>query len=152
MRPVALLAVLLFVIAHTNAQSTNKDYDSVLAKKLNADPYGMKKYYLVLLKTGPANITDKAKLDSIFTGHIKNIQWLASQNKLVVAGPLGKNDNNYEGIFVLNTESKKEAEAMLETDPAVHSKALTAEYYLWYGSATLQQIPGLHKKIEKQHF
>ena len=109
---------MLFVNAHTNAQSTNKEYDSVLAKKLNADPYGMKKYYLVLLKTGP----------------------------------LGKNDNNYVGIFVLNTESKKEAEAMIETDPAVNSKALTAEYYLWYGSASLQQISAMHKKIEKQHF
>ena len=114
MKPVTLVAVLLFVNAYTNAQSTNKNYDSVLAKKLNADPYGMKKYYLVLLKTGPANITDKAKLDSIFTGHMKNIQMLASQNKLVIAGPLGKNDNNYEGIFVLNTESKKEAEAMIK--------------------------------------
>ncbi len=152
MRLVILIAILLFVNANVNAQSTNKEYDSVLAKKLNADAYGMKKYYLVLLKTGTANITDKAKLDSIFTGHMKNIQWLASQNKLVVAGPLGKNDNNYEGIFILNTESKKEAEKMLETDTALHSKVLTAEYYLWYGSAALQETSGIHKKIEKEHF
>ena len=112
----------------------------------------MKKYYLVLLKTGPANITDKVKRDSIFTGHMKNIQWLASQNKLVVAGPFGKNDNNYEGIFILNTDNKKEAEAMIETDTAVHSKVLVAEYYLYYGSASLQQIPELHNKIQQKHF
>ena len=68
MRLVILIAILLFVNAKTNAQSTNKEYDSVLAKKLNADAYGMKKYYLVLLKTGTANITDKAKLDSILPG------------------------------------------------------------------------------------
>ena len=119
---------------------------------MNADAYGMKKYYLVLLKTGPANITDKVKRDSIFTGHMKNIQWLASQNKLVVAGPFGKNDNNYEGIFILNTDNKKEAEAMIETDTAVHSKGLVAEYYLYYGSASLQQIPELHNKIQQKHF
>ena len=107
MKLIALIAVLLFANTNTNAQSTNNNYDSVLAKKLNADAYGMKKYYLVLLKTGPANITDKIKRDSIFTGHMKNIQWLASQNKLVVAGPFGKNDNNYEGIFILNTDNKK---------------------------------------------
>lgn len=152
MKLICLVAVLLFINAHTQAQSANKNYDSVLAKKLHADAYGMKKYYLVLLKTGPVKITDKAKLDSIFTGHMKNIQMLAFQNKLVVAGPLGKNDNNYEGIFVLNTDNKKEAEAMIETDTAVHSKVLTAEYYLLYGSASLQQIPDLHKKIEKQSF
>lgn len=152
MKFITLVAILLFANAHINAQSTNKDYDSVLAKKLNADAYGMKKYYLVLVKTGPANITDKGKLDSIFTGHMKNIQSLAAQNKLVIAGPLGKNDNNYEGIFVLNTDSKKEAEAMIETDTAIHSKVLIAEYYLWYGSAALQETFGIHKKIEKNHF
>ena len=106
----------------------------------------------VLLKTGPANITDKAKLDSIFKGHMKNMQWLAAQNKLVVAGPLGKNDNKYEGIFVLNTDSKKEAEAMIETDTAIQSETLIAEYYLLYGSAALQETFGIHKKIEKNHF
>ena len=152
MKLIALIAVLLFANTNTNAQSTNNNYDSVLAKKLNADAYGMKKYYLVLLKTGPANITDKVKRDSIFTGHMKNIQWLASQNKLVVAGPFGKNDNNYEGIFILNTDNKKEAEAMIETDTAVHSKVLVAEYYLYYGSASLQQIPELHNKIQQKHF
>jgi uncharacterized protein YciI len=152
MKLIFLVAVVLFANAHTNAQGTNKNYDSVLAKKLNADAYGMKKYYLVLLKTGPTRITEKAKLDSIFTGHMKNIQWLASQNKLVVAGPLGKNDNNYEGIFILNTDNKKEAEAMLETDTAVHSKVLTAEYYVWYGSAALQETFEIHKRIEKNHF
>lgn len=152
MKLIALLTVLFFGNAYIKGQNTNREYDSVLAKKLNADVYGMKKYYLVLLKSGNVIITDKAKLDTIFNGHMKNIQMLASQNKLVVAGPLGKNDNNYEGIFILNTESKKEAEAMMETDTAVHSKVLTAEYYLYYGSASLQEIPMLHNKIQQKHF
>ncbi|MEO6453371.1 MAG: hypothetical protein ABIN97_04830 [Ginsengibacter sp.] len=152
MKLTILFAVLLFSYVRLNAQSSNKEYDSVLAKKLNADNYGMKKYHLVILKTGPAGITDTARLDSIFSGHMKNIQWLASQNKLVAAGPLGKNDNKYEGIFILNTESKTEAEKMLETDTAVKLKVLTAEYYLLYSSAALQQIAEIHKKIEKTHF
>ena len=149
---ITLFAVLLFSYVQLNAQSTDNEYDSVLAKKLNADSYGMKKYYFVILKTGPAGITDSARLDSIFRGHMKNIQWLASQNKLVVAGPLGKNDKAYEGIFVLNTDSKTEAEKMLETDTAIKMKLLTAEYYPLYSSAALQQISGIHKTIEKTHF
>ncbi len=152
MKLIALLTVLFFGNAHIKGQNTNREYDSVLAKKLNADVYGMKKYYLVLLKSGNVIITDKAKLDTIFNGHMKNIQMLASQNKLVVAGPLGKNDNNYEGIFILNTDNKKEAEAMIEMDTAVQSKVLTAEYYLYYGSASLQQIPEMHNKIQQKHF
>ena len=34
------------------AQTTNPNYDEALAKKLGADDYGMKKYVLVILKTG----------------------------------------------------------------------------------------------------
>jgi hypothetical protein len=56
----------LFFFKQTNAQQTNT-YDSVLAKKLNADDYGMKSYTLVILKKSTANITDKKMLDSIFT-------------------------------------------------------------------------------------
>ena len=41
---------------------------------------------------------------------------------------------------------------MIETDTAVHSKVLTAEYYLYYGSASLQQIPEIHNKIQQKHF
>jgi uncharacterized protein YciI len=148
-----LLAILLLLIGsiQTNAQKT-PGYDSLLAKKLHADAYGMKKYILVLLKTGPTSITDKAKRDSFFMGHMKNIQRLAAENKLILAGPLGKNDKAYEGIFVLNTESMQEAAQMLETDPAVHSGLLASELYLWYASAAVQEIPGMHEKIQKEHF
>ena len=152
MKLITLLVVIFFTSVQLKAQSTNKDYDSVLAKKLNADAYGMKKYHLVILKKGPAGITDKAILDSIFGGHMKNMQLLASQNKLVLAGPLGKNDKEYRGIFVLNTDSKAEAEKMVATDPAVQSKVLAAEFYLWYGSAAVQETFEIHKKIEKEHF
>src|SRR5258705_11622400 len=122
MKLITLFAVLLFSFVQLNAQSANNEYDSVLAKKLNADNYGMKKYYFVILKTGPAEITDKVRRDSIFGGHMKNIQWHALQNKMVVAGPLGVNDKTYRGIFILNTESKTEAGKMLETDTAIKLK------------------------------
>ena len=147
-----ILLIIFCSFVQSHAQNNTNAYDSVLAAKLNADNYGMKKYYLVILKTGPVSITDSARLDSIFSGHMKNIQWLASQGKMVVAGPLGKNDMQYEGIFILNTDNKTEAEKMLATDPAVQSKTLTAEYYLYYGSAALQEIPNLHEKIAKTHF
>ena len=148
MKLVALFAILLFAGAHTNAQ-TNKNYDSVLAKKLNANDNGMKRYFLVILKTGPAVIAEKDTRDSLFRGHIKNIELLAAQNKLVVAGPLGKNDKEYRGIFILNTDNKEEAEKMVETDPAVQAKVFVAEYYPWFGSAALQETLEIHKKITK---
>ena len=127
-------------------------YDSVLAKKLQADDYGMKQYVLVLLKKGTAETTDKKVLDSIFHGHMANIKRLASENKLVVAGPTGDNDKNYEGIFVFNTSNLDEARQWLNTDPAIQSKDLDAELYPWYASAALQEIITIHEKITKKSF
>ena len=143
----SVFVILIFTCVQLNAQNTT--YDSVLAKKLNADANGMKSYYLVILKTGSAKITDKKKSDSIFGGHMKNIQRLALENKLVVAGPMGKNDKTYRGIFILNTDNKEEAERMVATDPAVQAKFFNAEYYPWYATAALQEIMSLHKKISK---
>lgn len=150
MKFISLFIVFIFGNVLLNAQ--NKDYDSALAKKLNADAYGMKKYYLIILKKGTGEVKDKARQDSVFRGHMRNIQALAAQNKLVIAGPLDKNDKNYEGIFVLNTESKTEAEQMIASDPAFQSKLLVAEFYLWYGSAALQETLEIHRKIQKENF
>ena len=58
----------------------------------------MKKYVLAMLTTGPADIRKKTP-DSLFAGHIKNIETLAEEGKLVVASPFGKKDITLRGIF-----------------------------------------------------
>jgi uncharacterized protein YciI len=68
---------------------------------------------------------------------MKNIQRLVDEKKLIVAGPLGKNDKTYRGIFILDVQSQEEAKELLQTDPAVASKLLDTELYTWYGSAAL---------------
>ena len=148
-----VITLLAFSLSSGSADAqANKNYDSVLAKKLNEDDYGMKQYVLVLLKTGPSPATDEKTRDSIFHGHMANIKRLAFENKLVVAGPMGDNDKHYEGIFVFNTASIDEARQWLNTDPAIQSKDLDAELYLWYCSAALQQVGPIHEKIMKKSF
>ena len=73
-----LLIAFLFLGNLCSAQS-KPVYDSLLDKKLGADDYGMKKYVFCILKTGPSNITDKAKKDSLFAGHMKNINRMAEE-------------------------------------------------------------------------
>lgn len=146
-----ILLIVLFIAQKTSAQTSNQ-YDSVLAKKLQADDYGMKNYVLVMLKKGTANITDKKIRDSIFKGHMANIQRLAAENKLILAGPMGENDKNYEGIFVFNTGDTTEAKQWLSTDPAIQSNDLDAEVYAWYCTAALQEIPALHQQVQKKNF
>ncbi|CAN5405752.1 hypothetical protein BH23BAC1_BH23BAC1_29600 [soil metagenome] len=130
-------------------QVTNSKYDSLLAKKLGADDYGMKSYLLVILKTGENITTDKALIEKAFRGHMENINRLADSGKLIVAGPLGKNENNYRGIFILNASTFEEARELLETDPAISEKLLEAELYNWYGSAALAEYLESSDKIWK---
>lgn len=148
-----LLSVLLVSIqAQLQAQSKTVSYNKALADSLGADDYGMKSYVLVILKTGKVTMADKAKSDSLFGGHLKNIGRLASEGKLTVAGPLKKNDKDYRGIFILNVKTTEEAKALLETDPAVKAGLLDPELYGWYGSAALPLYLKHHDEVQKKGF
>ena len=131
-------------------QGVNKNYDEKLAKELHADEYGMKTYVLAILKTGTEKGLSKEKIDSVFSGHMANIGKLVQDGKLVVAGPMGKNDKNYRGIFILDVSTLAEAEELVRTDPAVKSRLLDVELYIWYGSAALKETLKIHTKIEKR--
>jgi len=149
---VHFLTLTVFIAAiclDAKAQKTVVQYDSILAKKLNADEYGMKKYIMVLLKMGSATNVEKAKSDSLFAGHMTNINRLAAEGKLVVAGPFFKNDK-YRGLFIFNGSSIEEGRKLVETDPAIKANLLEPEIFLWYGSAALGETLDIHKRIEKK--
>jgi len=148
---VTFIAVCLSV-SPVFCQKTNPNYDSTLAKKFDGDDYGMKKYVLVILKTGTNTTEDKKIKDSLFAGHMANINRLVKINKLVVAGPLVKNEKTYRGIFILDVKTLEEANALLETDPAIKEKLLAAELYQWYGSAALPAYLETNDKIWKTGF
>jgi uncharacterized protein YciI len=150
-KSLVILLLVTFFFTSIHAQMIEENYDSVLAKKLKADDYGMKNYILVLLKPGTNTSVDKVTEDSLFHGHLNNITRLAGNGSLVLAGPFGKNDL-YRGLFILNVTNLDAAKKLLETDPAINAKLLEPEMFLWYGTATLQEIFSLHKKIQKLSF
>lgn len=151
--PKTLLTLFLLVFAlAANAQSTKPKFKQALADSLGADEYGMKMYTLVILKTGSNTTADKAVLDSVFRGHMANMGRLTSMGKLIVAGPLGKNDKTYRGIFILNTKTVEETKTLLETDPAIKAKVLDVEIYPWYGSAALPLYLKHHDEVQKKDF
>lgn len=145
-----LLFLLLLFSTFGFAQDTNSEYNETLAKSLNADEYGMKTYVFCILKTGSNTTVSKEERTKLFEGHMANINKLAAEGKLVVAGPFMKNDRNYRGIFVFNVGTIEEANALVESDPAVKAKYFEAEMTVWYCSAALQQINDLHKKVAKK--
>ncbi|MEN9839453.1 MAG: hypothetical protein RL177_932 [Bacteroidota bacterium] len=147
-RLVTLILMLGFAIT-ANAQSANPNYDADLAKRLGADDYGMKSYVLVILKTGPVTDAAPAVRDSLFRGHMSNMGVMVENKQLVIAGPIGRNANQYRGIFILNMTDMDAARELLQTDPAINGGLLAADLYPWYGSAALAEYLPASDKIWK---
>ena len=152
--PIILLLVGLLGCT-TNNRTTNTDqndtlavYDSVLAKKLGADDYGMKKYVMAFLKRGPNRSPDSAVRAQLQQAHLQNIQRMADKGKLIVAGPF-LDTLDVRGIYIFNVESVEEAKALTETDPAIKAGSLVMELRPWYGSAALIESVKTHKTIAK---
>ncbi len=99
MHKIILLIILLFTFYTVFAQKVNPNYDAELATKVGADDYGMKQYVLMILKTATNTESNKAYNYSCFTGHMSNLDTMVKSNKLVLAGPIAKNDKAYRGIF-----------------------------------------------------
>ena len=146
-----LLVILcgVFFGTYLYAQTDSQVYDSVLARKLGADERGMKSYVFVILKTGPNKMEAGPERDKLFTGHMSNINRLADEGKLVIAGPMGANEKSYRGIFIMNVKTIDEAKELLKADPTVSQNIFDVEYYEWYGSAAISEYLKVAKLIEK---
>ena len=140
----------LAAIAEEPASGKTPSFDAELARKLGADERGMKTYVLCILKTGPndAKIQGKER-DDVFAGHFANIGRLAKEGKLAVAGPFGKNDRSWRGLYIFNVPTVEEAEKLVILDPAVKAGVFVYELTPWYGSAAMMLVPETHKRIEK---
>lgn len=145
---IALLS--LFAAGQLMAQQTNPQYDAELAARLGADDYGMKKFVLVLLKTGSNTTSHQDSVSTAFRGHMNNIEAMVKAGKLLVAGPVMEQSNgSYRGIFILNVQTEEEALELLAKDPAISKNFLHPELYFWYGSAALGEYLPAAEKIWK---
>ncbi|MTI21489.1 hypothetical protein E1176_10710 [Fulvivirga sp. RKSG066] len=85
-------------------------------------------YSYVFLNTNPdKEELPKNEVDSLQKYHLENIQKLASEDKLLVAGPF----EGGGGIFIMNTNSTKEAKKWIATDPAIAANRYRIEVLPW---------------------
>jgi len=83
------------------------------------------KYTIVFLnKKADADQIDKETSAKLMEGHMANINRLASEGKLLAAGPF----DGGGGLFILNTTSIKDAESWVNSDPAVQANRWHVEY------------------------
>lgn len=149
---VAILTAFLATLAMAGEEAAPAKpvHDAELAKKLGADERGMKKFVLCILKTGPKDAEFKGKeREEIFAGHFANITRLADEGKLAVAGPFGKNDKTWRGLYIFNVTTIEEAEQLVVLDPAVKAGVFVADLTPWYGSAAMMVVTDAHKTIVK---
>ena len=137
--------------AQTAAADARPMFDAELAKATGADDHGMRSYVLVVLKTGPTPMPAGAARDAMFKGHFANINRLAAEGKLALAGPFDGVEG-WRGLFIFAVPDIEEAKRLTATDPVISNGEMLAEYHKYYGSAALMLVSDAHKKIMKKGF
>jgi uncharacterized protein YciI len=99
---------------------------------------------LVLLKTGPRAASSSA---DVMGGHLGNMQRLAREGHLLVAGPYGKRktDPQLRGLFVFDTADRDRARQLAETDPGFQAGAFAFEYHTLTTTAPLRALLDLER-------
>ena len=94
--------------------------------------YGeMKTYWLVFLLKGPNRTHDSATSARIQQAHLANIDRLAKEGKIIMAGPMGYN-KDLRGIFIMDCKDSAEAASNIKTDTAVVTGRLRFEIHPWW--------------------
>ncbi len=105
----------------------------------------IRKYWFVMLMTGPNRTHDSTTAANLQKGHLDNIDRLYYEGKIKVAGPFGE-PGEWRGIFIFDAESKDEVEKLLQADPAIAAGRLTYQVKAWYTAPIGSFVPGKPKK------
>lgn len=96
-----------------------------------APKYEMKQYWLTFLYKGPNRNHDRAMAERIQAAHIANIEKLAKEGKIIMAGPMGY-DKELRGIFIVDAKDSAQAASFVNTDSAIITGRLRFEVHPWW--------------------
>jgi uncharacterized protein len=126
-----IIGCLLLLVCFIEATAQNSDS----AKKATTRPEDqIEQYFFVMIKTGPKQDFDSAQKAALFTGHMANINKLYYDGILKVAGPFGKNELSWRGIFIFDCKTKEEAEKIPQSVPAVAAGLFAVDIAPWYSA------------------
>jgi uncharacterized protein YciI len=99
--------------------------------------FEMTTYYVGFLYRGPKWTPEKTpETEALQQAHLANIQKMAGEGKLLVAGPFLDN-GDLRGIYVFRVASMEEAQALAATDPAVKAGRLRLEFHPWFAAKNI---------------
>jgi uncharacterized protein YciI len=126
---VAALSAVTPPAASTTAQPTATPPPNV-----GPGGYEMTTYFVGFLYRGPSwSPEETPESRKTQEGHLANIQRLAKEGKLLLAGPF-TDDGDLRGMFVFQVASLEEAKALCDTDPAVQAGRLRVELHPWFSA------------------
>lgn len=103
--------------------------------------FEMTTYYVGFLYRGPKWTPEQTPdTEALQKAHLANIQKLAQEGKLLVAGPF-TDGGDLRGLYVFRVASMAEAQALAETDPAVKAGRLRLEFHPWFAAKNITVTP-----------
>jgi uncharacterized protein YciI len=99
--------------------------------------FEMTTYYVGFLYRGPKWSPERTpETQALQNAHLANIQKMAQEGKLLVAGPF-LDDGDLRGLYIFRVGSMAEAENLAATDPAVQAGRLRLEFHPWYAAKNI---------------
>jgi uncharacterized protein YciI len=93
--------------------------------------YEMKQYWLVLLYRGTTRNQDSITAARIQQAHMNNINRLAAEGKIIMAGPMGDR-GDLRGIFIMDGKDSTEIASHIKVDSAIVTGRLRFEIHPWW--------------------
>lgn len=93
---------------------------------------GKKKQFVYFLQLIPRLLKEENWTDveeDIVDRHFKRLQRLVEEGKVILAGRTLNMDPEGRGIVILEVDSEEEAIELMENDPTVKEKIMTAKLY-----------------------
>lgn len=106
-------------------------------------------YTFIYLKSGPSSGQGDAEARTkMFQGHMSNMQRLADERKLLIAGPFSKPaDKTWRGIFIFDIPTVEQAREIAASDPGVIAGEFIADIHPLRGSSSFRRTPDLEREM-----
>ncbi len=129
-----LFVMTILLSCNNEAGTASNQKDSITEVKTDTMVYGeMKKYWLVFLKKGPNRNQDSTARARIQERHLANIDRLAKEKIIIMAGPMGySTPSDLQGIFIMDAKDSATAAGYVQTDTAVVTGRLKFEIHPWW--------------------
>lgn len=88
-------------------------------------------WFCILERPKDAPTVSEAEGAKIQAGHMENIQAMAKEGSLLLAGPLA-DAGEWRGIFIFRDAPREKILEMIGRDPAVKARRLEPKLYRWY--------------------